>query len=245
MTPTASQPPQAVKLTVDRKPRSFVTVVDTPGFNDTQPADATTLIKILRYLSIQYTLNIPLKGILYFHPIHKPLDCNSTYDYLKMLPSLCKGPVTLENVIIVTTRWDELKDQETGMRREQELIDTYLGSMLEKGATMMRFHGSAAEAQAMVSRLVSNDDSFELDVQRELVNQERRAWHVHLDLSKRCSEDLRLVETMGETVGQRAKADVKQEKGNLKHWFRRTSAEIRVFLGILDIPCGNGGWLTC
>ncbi|KAK0658306.1 hypothetical protein QBC41DRAFT_207899, partial [Cercophora samala] len=168
---SAPQQPQAVKLTFDRKPRRSVTVVDTPGFTDTQPADATTLMEVLRYLSIQYTLEIPLKGILYFHPIHEPLKSNSaTHDYLQMLPSLCKGPVALENVIIVTTRWEEVANRATGIRREQELIDTYLGPMLDKGATMMRFHGSAAEAQAMVSRLVSSDGSLELDVQRELVD---------------------------------------------------------------------------
>ncbi|KAK0726650.1 P-loop containing nucleoside triphosphate hydrolase protein, partial [Apiosordaria backusii] len=170
---SAPEPPQAVKLVLDRRHRRSVTVVDTPGFDDTQRSGSTVLKEILRYLSVQYTLNIPLKGIIYLHQIHETRMRGSATQYLKTLQSLCSGPDALKNVIFVTTRWDMVKNQEDGMRREQELIDDWLSPMLEKGATVMRFHGSPAEAQAMVSRLVSSEESLVLDVQRELVDDEK------------------------------------------------------------------------
>ncbi|KAK4199947.1 hypothetical protein QBC40DRAFT_201521, partial [Triangularia verruculosa] len=172
-------PPQAVKLAFDRRPRRSITVIEleTPGFNGTQPAGATALKEVLRYLSIQYALEIPLKGIIYFHSIDTPLTPQSAaYNYLEMFISVCNGPESLENVIFVTTGWDKIPEQdnmdaeEIGMQREQDLMDTWLGPILKRGATVMRFHGLSAEAQAMMIRLASNDEVLVLDVQKKLVD---------------------------------------------------------------------------
>jgi len=160
-----------VQLFLDEDEEYSVTVVDTPGFDDTLRSDTEILAEITNFLAAKYVLEIPLKGIIYLHQIHENRMRGSARHYLEIFRSLC-GDHALANITLVTTRWDQISRDELGdaLRREQELIDQWWGPMQKHGSHVTQFHGSKGEAEAMVLELVRNRDTVVLDIQRELVD---------------------------------------------------------------------------
>jgi hypothetical protein len=169
--PLAPSPTQAVQIFLDEDEESYVSVVDTPGFDDTNRTDGEILAEITEYLAAQYTLNIPLKGIIYLHRIYDNKMKGSARRYLETFRSLC-GEHALKNVILVTTCWDSVRPENLGeaLRREQELIDKYWAPMQEKGSYIAQFNGSKESAEALILELVHGRDSVVLEIQRELVD---------------------------------------------------------------------------
>ncbi len=167
----APSPPQAVQLFLDDDEEYSVTIVDTPGFDDTYRSDAEVLEEITKFLAAQYALKIPLKGIIYLHQIHENKMKGSARQYLEVFRSLC-GDHALGNVMLVTTRWDRIGPHELGdaLRREQELMDKWWGPMQKMGSQVTQFRGSRGEAEAMILELVRDRPSIVLDIQRELVD---------------------------------------------------------------------------
>lgn len=91
-----------------------------------------------------------------------------------MFKQLC-GPEALKHVILVTTMWDKVSNQEA-TQREKELIDTpeFWGWMLAKGSSYHRHHNTEASARDIIRQLVDLGEPIATDLQRQLVD-ERRA----------------------------------------------------------------------
>ncbi|KAK3391792.1 P-loop containing nucleoside triphosphate hydrolase protein, partial [Sordaria brevicollis] len=172
---STTQNPQAVKLFLDEKQTESVTVVDTPGFDDTWRTDEEVLEVIAEYMATQYVLGVPLKGIIYMHSITEVRMKGSSRKFLKMFQSLC-GDDAMKKVILVTTHWDAIKPAEMGdaTRREQELIDRWWAPMLRKGSWTTRYHGTRESAEALVLELAEDEESIVLDVQRELIDYNKK-----------------------------------------------------------------------
>ncbi|KAK3987598.1 P-loop containing nucleoside triphosphate hydrolase protein [Cladorrhinum sp. PSN332] len=168
---SGSAPPQAVQISLDKSNQRSVTLVDTPGFDDSDRSDADVFQQITRHLAVQHALDIPLKGIIYLHQIHETRMRGSEKRYLDALRRLCGGTEKLGNLVFLTTRWDFV-DQRVGIQREQELIDKHWAPMLDRGARVMRFPRSRKEANAMILRLTGIGNNLVLDIQKELVDQE-------------------------------------------------------------------------
>ncbi len=128
----------------------------------------------MEFLAAQYALKIPLKGIIYLHQIHENKMKGSARQYLEVFQSLC-GDQALGKVMLVTTRWDRVGPHELGdaLRREQELIDKWWSPMQKMGSHVTQFHGSRGEAEAMILELVRDRSSVVLDIQRELVDENK------------------------------------------------------------------------
>ncbi|KAH7398668.1 P-loop containing nucleoside triphosphate hydrolase protein [Phaeosphaeria sp. MPI-PUGE-AT-0046c] len=152
--------------------RQEVALVDTPGFDDTTRSDAEILEQIVQFLCTQYELGIPLKGIIYMHRITDNRMSGSAQRYFEMFMRLC-GDQNLENVVLLTTMWGEMKDEGKGLQRERELRREFWKDMEKNGSTIRRFDGSRSMAEAFVCRLMRKDDII-LDIQDELVGQGKR-----------------------------------------------------------------------
>ena len=70
--------------------------------------------------------------------------------HLKIFQNLC-GTGALKNVILVTTMWDEV-DEEEGSNRENELTTRYWKTMIELGCHTSRFHNNTESALDIVSQ---------------------------------------------------------------------------------------------
>ncbi|KAF5002779.1 hypothetical protein FDECE_10524 [Fusarium decemcellulare] len=163
---------QAVQIFLEDDKRS-ITVVDTPGFNDTQRSEADILAEITDYLTAQHISGLPLRGILYLHKITDNRVTGASKTSLQVLEDLV-GDDALKNVILVSTMWNMLRpqDRKRAAAREQELLDEFWGPMIEKGSYITQFDGTPDSAYALVFQLAGRE-SVVLDVQKQLVDQDQ------------------------------------------------------------------------
>lgn len=153
--------------------RRTITVVDTPGFNDTTRPDGEILAEISEFLAAQRGINVPLRGILFLHKITDNKMTGSDETYLSLLESLL-GDEAIPNLILVTTMWNKMRDEDEGegMQREQDLIDNYWAPLIAKGSYVAQFDGTHKTALSFVSHL-SGKKGVVLQVQKEVWDEEK------------------------------------------------------------------------
>ncbi|KAH7174304.1 P-loop containing nucleoside triphosphate hydrolase protein [Fusarium flagelliforme] len=165
---------QAVEIILDDgDEKRSITVVDTPGFDDTELSQADILAEITDFLAAQHLSKLPLRGILYLHKITENRMTKTSQDYLRLLESIV-GDDALKNVILVTTMWNTLRpeDRQQAVLREQELLNNFWSPMINKSAYNAQFLGTQESAYSLVNQL-AYQESVILDIQKEVVDQDR------------------------------------------------------------------------
>ncbi|KAI0118626.1 P-loop containing nucleoside triphosphate hydrolase protein [Nemania sp. FL0031] len=142
-------------------------VIDTPGFDDTSRGDAEILGEIAKLLAVQFALGFELKGIIYIHRITDNRYTGSAVKTFEVFKRIC-GERAMENVILVTSRWNEVEES-TGASREHELRDSFWAYMLGRGSSLSRYHGDRESAWAIASQLLLKE-AVMLQIQDEMVN---------------------------------------------------------------------------
>jgi hypothetical protein len=122
-------------------------------------------------MTTQYQLGIALKGIVYLHRITDNRMPGSAKRYLEILQKLC-GDMAFRNVALVTTMWSQVR-LSVGLRREQQLRDSYWDLMVARGSYVFQFNGTSAMAETIIGQLLTRDDVI-LSIQHELVNGRQR-----------------------------------------------------------------------
>ncbi|KAL1648301.1 hypothetical protein SLS61_006992 [Didymella pomorum] len=204
---------QVVRVGIGRRE---VALVDTPGFDDTKRSDAEILEQIVEFLCAQYELGIPLKGIIYMHRITDNKMSGSAQRYFEMFMRLC-GERNLENVVLLTTMWSELRDQGKGLERERELRRDFWSTMEKRGSTIRQFDGSRPMAEAFVCRLMRKQNIV-LDIQEELVDQGKR-------LDETRAGQLMVPQIDSEIIESEQKLQELNRRGNYGE--RRNSSEVK------------------
>ncbi|KAI6147450.1 P-loop containing nucleoside triphosphate hydrolase protein [Pisolithus tinctorius] len=155
---------------------NIVTLIDTPGFDDTNRSDTEILRSIAAYLSNTYEQGAKLAGIIYMHRISDTRMGGTSARNFRIFRELC-GESTLRNVLIVTTMWSEVSP-ELGEERERELASNgkFFKPVLDKGARMLRHNNTRESAHAILRHLV-NAQAHTLQIQHELVNEQRDLAH--------------------------------------------------------------------
>ncbi|KAJ8077761.1 hypothetical protein PM082_002194 [Marasmius tenuissimus] len=150
----------------------LVTLIDTPGFDDTAKSDTDILKLIGAFLSQTYKAGKQLNGIIYIHRITDVRMGGIAARNFRMFRQLC-GEDTLKNVVIVTNRWEEVR-QDLGEAREKELMteERFFKPVLDKGAQMVRHDNTPEMARAILSHLVHNQP-IPLRIQVELVDENK------------------------------------------------------------------------
>ncbi|KAG1747163.1 P-loop containing nucleoside triphosphate hydrolase protein [Suillus paluster] len=151
---------------------SVVTLIDTPGFDDTSRTDTDILSMIAAYLSKTYEHGARLAGVIYMHRISDFKMGGTSKRNFKIFRELC-GESSLKNVLIVTNMWSEVK-REIGEARESELAskDKFFKPVLEKGARLLRHEGSLESAHTILRYLI-NSQPATLRIQQELVDERK------------------------------------------------------------------------
>ncbi|KAF8159705.1 hypothetical protein B0H34DRAFT_796922 [Crassisporium funariophilum] len=120
-----------------------VVFIDTPGF-DVDDSEGRTEVEVLKMLSdwLKERNKGPLVSkLLYFHRIPNPRFAGSPLTNIDMYKALC----ALENIVLVTTMWDE-ENIDVAIAREKELVKKYWAELLKRGATIARFKGTRPSA---------------------------------------------------------------------------------------------------
>ncbi|KAK7032286.1 hypothetical protein VNI00_013245 [Paramarasmius palmivorus] len=149
-----------------------VTLIDTPGFDDTYKSDADILKMIAAFLATMYEHKRTLTGIIYLHRISDYRMGGISRRNFKIFRELC-GDNTLKNVVIATNMWGGV-DKEIGEAREAQLMkeDKFFKPVLDKGAQIVRHDNTPETARAILLHLVENRP-LPLRIQTELIDQRK------------------------------------------------------------------------
>ena len=153
-----------------------ITLIDTPGFNDTYRSETEVLRDIADWLEYTYRIppHIKLTGIIYLQALTDRKMYGSSVRNLKMFRDLC-GEKPLENVLLATTGWgvaekagqmSQAVDKVDELRRDPD----FWKPMIRRGATMARFEDSRDSALQMIMSLVGKNPTV-LQIQEELVDE--------------------------------------------------------------------------
>jgi hypothetical protein len=85
---------------------------------------------------------------------------------LRMFRELC-GKKALENIILVTTMWDEVEEN-VGTEREKELRGKYWKAMIDQGSATARYQGTLESAWDIVEHFTTQRQAVLL--QKEMVD---------------------------------------------------------------------------
>lgn len=194
-----------------------ITLVDTPGFNDTYRTDTDVLLDIANWMEVTYKENFKLSGVIYLHPITRQKMEGSDMRNLRMFRKLC-GQQALKNVVLVTTHWDNV-NEEIGNRRERELRekDGFWKSILDYGAKLARFTGECDSGLQLVGMLAQKP-KITLTIQHELVNEGKAL--IETDAGTAVNEDLIKLQ-------RRYEADLRAAKAELEEAIRGKDEEYR------------------
>ncbi|KAH8663862.1 P-loop containing nucleoside triphosphate hydrolase protein, partial [Ilyonectria robusta] len=190
--------PEEVHCTIDAH---AVTLVDTPGFDDTTRTDAEVLQSLADWMEKTFVAGTLLSGIIYLHRITDVRMTHASLRNLTLFRKLC-GEENLSNVMLVTSWW-EVCEPEIAIAREAELKSqgTFWGTMISQGATTDRYNNQSEVAEAIVRRLLPNNP-VALKIQEQLVLEQKplaetdAGTFVHeemIKLEKRHQENLQAV----------------------------------------------------
>lgn len=137
----------------------LVTLLDTPGFDDSGRDDAEILQYIGLHLKAAYDNNILLRGVVYLHRITDNYLRGSSLRSLRILKELC-GHKYYYNIALVTTMWSEIADPKEGEKREKELMTNsdYWKVLIAAGAKVYRHDEQAKSAKHIVRELLGKQD---------------------------------------------------------------------------------------
>jgi len=107
---------------------------------------------------------------------------------LDVFEKLC-GPNSLHNVVIVTTKWDQLpKDDPIGESREDELLNDHMAMLVKLGAKHAR-HDNSIESVLRIVRPVMCYPTTKARLQEELVDEGKGLQDT--EAGKQVAQDLR------------------------------------------------------
>lgn len=150
-----------------------MTLVDTPGFDDTTRSDTEVLRLIASWMKDAYDDRTNLTGIVYFHRITDQRMSGSSTKNVRMLRSLC-GTQNLSHVILATTMWDNVSEED-GNARERELLTEgmFWGDLKRDGSLVRRYDYTQEGARTLVNELLQMSPII-LQIQQELAVEKKK-----------------------------------------------------------------------
>jgi hypothetical protein len=146
------------------------TLIDTPGFDDTDREDYDIFQAIVEWMENSYREGTRINGILYLHRITDRRMQGTTLRNLAMFRKIC-GEDCFKNVLLGTTCWD-LVEPVIGAAREEELSNTpeFWGDMLKRGSQILRVYPNRTSNLKILRRMMGKE-GVTMKTQDELVNQ--------------------------------------------------------------------------
>ncbi|KAF5359868.1 hypothetical protein D9756_003459 [Leucocoprinus leucothites] len=138
-----------------------VILVDTPGFDDTHKSDYEILWLIAKWLEQTGLRNIHLRGVLYLHRITDNRMAGTPLRSLELFEKIC-GPKWFSRVVLVTTMWDDLPNEQIGELREAELKSSFWKGMIDRGSRTIRHNNHSDSAWRILKLLLEMSEGSEL-----------------------------------------------------------------------------------
>ncbi|KAJ3740296.1 P-loop containing nucleoside triphosphate hydrolase protein [Lentinula detonsa] len=150
-----------------------ITLIDVPGFDDTNESDADILKMIADFLASEYKAGRQLSGIMYLHRISDVRMGGASKRNFVMFEKLC-GQDAFMNVAIVTTRWDQ-EEELVGRARLEELKTKpqLYKPVLDGGGAIFRHEQTRESAAAILTHFIAKA-SKPLLIQYEMVEEHKK-----------------------------------------------------------------------
>lgn len=145
-----------------------ISLIDTPGFDDTYRSDAVVLDQVSSWLAKKYREGVKINGIIFLHRISDNRIQGSALKTLRMFQKLV-GDTYLKNVILATTMWDLVNPVE-GEQREMLLMEKYWDQMTKFGMKVRRLTGHITKV-SILRELMENIDPQPLLIQTQMVDE--------------------------------------------------------------------------
>lgn len=150
-----------------------VWLIDTPGFDDTNKANARIILEIVSFLCafcVKHKLSVG--GLLYIHKITDIRMSSSSLKSLRIFEAIC-GKASFKDVTIVTTMWDMVQtdhDVQEAEVREAVLLEreSFFGMLRSGGAGYERYQDSYTGSLKIVEHLANRERDVVLAVQSEM-----------------------------------------------------------------------------
>ncbi|KAI1170707.1 P-loop containing nucleoside triphosphate hydrolase protein [Nemania sp. FL0916] len=113
-----------------------VTLIDTPGFSDTDLQDGELFLNIVDWLVGSHRNDEPLNGAIFLQGINEVRVLQAEKDGAELFEKII-GTTAFEQVIILTTMWDQV-EEDFGSRNERNRKANW-ANMTNKGAKLYRF----------------------------------------------------------------------------------------------------------
>ncbi|RDL31500.1 uncharacterized protein BP5553_09709 [Venustampulla echinocandica] len=209
-----------------------VTLIDTPGFDDTVRPDMEILASIASY--IRDPRHAPPVGVIYMHRITDKKMTGASRMNLEMLRAVC-GEHYFQNVVLVTSMWDTIpaaRPLSEFEAREAELMASteFLGDLVDKGANPRRYLGDGPSATQIVDVLCNKHQApplkITLELSRSMQIEDTTAGRI-LTAELRKREKKRLHEIEEEREEERMlRAELAETEAKVRDNERRLRAEI-------------------
>jgi len=146
-----------------------VHLIDTPGFNGTYRPDGETLQELAFWLISAFQRQIQISGIVYLHQITAPRLEGSSVRGLNAFKALC-GEENYPGIVLATTRWDEVDDDEGKSRQEELCSKAYFWGDLKKGGChITTLSVGRPSALKVIEHIVNQDRRLTLCLQRQMI----------------------------------------------------------------------------
>ncbi|KAH8903509.1 hypothetical protein BR93DRAFT_865990, partial [Coniochaeta sp. PMI_546] len=156
---------------------NLVTLIDTPGFDDTSRDDLDTLGTIASFMNPQDIP--PIAGVVYFQRITDRRVTGLGRMNLRLMQAIC-GAAFYPHVILCTTTWNTVTSQNAAVQeecllREKQLMESpnHWEGLIRQGARCCRFTGDRESGLAIIDHILQRPAAPRLAIEVEL-RQSRR-----------------------------------------------------------------------
>ena len=206
----------------------IITLVDTPGFDDSNISDSEILMKLLGWLKETQEGEQKLSGIPYLHRIDAPRMQGSALQNFGTFRQLC-GEEFYKTIMLGTTCWDLVEATTIGEERETMLREKggFWHALLQRGSEIVRIPREQDSARDVIFHLASKDPAFlksqvEMSTMCLSLDEVSAAKTINEELEKvktaneriRCQEEENFLALQRE---REEKARAEQEKARLQH----------------------------
>lgn len=166
---SCTQEPQIISFKLDGR---SISLIDTPGFDDDTRSDVEVLEQLARWLASRGHLRKnQLDGLILLQPITAHRVGGTERKRTRLLKKIL-GEDAYKHIIIATTMWEQIKDENDMEERLQGRRDDLWGDMLAKGAEIVKHANNKESAHEIIRKTIlvsEKSGKFKPLLQTELI----------------------------------------------------------------------------